>query len=74
VTNKRSHVAKGLADDCITQYEREEFLSWSLFPKLVTDTKKNDMSAVIATGCADMWPRSKNNGPRTLICCRAAEI
>jgi hypothetical protein len=54
--------------------KEKKFVSWSLFPKSVTDTKQNDVSAVIATSCADLRPLSKKNGPRTLICCRAAEI
>jgi hypothetical protein len=39
--------------------KEEKFLDWNLFPELVTDREKNDISAMIATSCADVRPRRK---------------
>jgi hypothetical protein len=42
VTNKRSHIAKGLVEDLISKYERGEISRLELFLNLVTHTE-NDM-------------------------------
>jgi hypothetical protein len=56
VTNKRSHVSHGLADDQMKQYESGEISRLDLFPKLVTD-----MSAMFPLRCARTRLRSKGN-------------
>jgi len=39
--------------------KEEKFLIWDLFPKLVTDTKKDDMSAMFPLSGAGALPPSK---------------
>jgi len=42
-TNSRSHVAEGVADDLLQIMKKEKRLGKNLFPKIVSDKKKNDM-------------------------------
>ena len=42
-TNSRSHVAEGVTDDLLQIMKKEKRLGKNLFPKIVSDKKKNDM-------------------------------
>ena len=62
VTSTRSHVFRDWQMNCLNNMEEEKFLGCTLFPKLVTDTKQNDMSAMFRLSCSaaqcDMVPPS----------------
>jgi len=58
MTNKRSHVAQGLADK-LKNTKAEKSVGWNLFPKLVTYTKHNEMSTAFPLSCAGARPRNE---------------
>jgi hypothetical protein len=59
VTNERSHVAKELSNYLIKQYGRGNISRLEFATKLVTDKKKNDMSALFLLSYENARPRSK---------------
>jgi hypothetical protein len=60
VTNKRSHVGQGSADDLIKQYENRE-ISTLAFVSKVSYRYKKKMSAMFPLRCARPQPRWKCN-------------
>jgi len=58
MTNKRSHVAQGLADDLIKKYESGKICRLEFVSKVLQIQKNNEMATAFPLSCAGA--RSRN--------------